>query len=153
MCADLALQSNTVLLLDHGTDMFIWEGLDVAVVPEAHDAALAGAQQLAAQLAAGRFPAPHVRVFKEASSMARFMSARLIPMHHDATELQDEAFPKLRALPPAVREHLRSKLAVTDAPSYWEWMARRKCRPPARDVSGLMAAMSVSAPPQVTMGR
>jgi len=96
--ADLALRSADALFLDHGTAMFCWVGHTLAAQPELaaevrHEAAAFGER-----LARGRFPVPPLRVFNEGSSAARFMVARLVPLHRDAPHEQDARFPPVRLL-------------------------------------------------------
>ena len=58
---DLALQSNSVLLLDHHTEILIWQGREVG---EQEDRLLSVANDLAIQRAENRFPRPYIMQFK-----------------------------------------------------------------------------------------
>ncbi|KAH9313115.1 hypothetical protein KI387_028150 [Taxus chinensis] len=80
---DLAMQSDTAVVLDHGTDVFIWLGADLAVQEGRSASALAACRTLAEELTEQRFPAPRILSFKEGSSQARYFVSRLIPAHKD----------------------------------------------------------------------
>jgi protein transport protein SEC23 len=127
---DLALQSNAVIVLDHGTDFFIWTGLDIA----ADEAQSAGSQAacltLAHELTEQRFPAPRLLAFKEGSSQARYLKARLIPAHKDPPYEQDARFPQLRSLSVEQRARLKNSFVQTDESSFCEWMRSLKLVPP-----------------------
>ena len=90
---DLVLQSNMILYLDHHTDIFIWSGKDM--MGNEYDALRQRCVQLANTFAIGRFPNPQLMSFYEGSSMARWLSCRLIPSHKDAREQQLKSFPLL----------------------------------------------------------
>ncbi|KAG0623865.1 hypothetical protein M758_3G207500 [Ceratodon purpureus] len=80
---DVGMQSDSVIVLDHGTDVFIWTGLRVAADEAKNAEAQAACRTLAQELTEQRFPAPRMLSFKEASSQARYLQARLIPAHKD----------------------------------------------------------------------
>uniref|UniRef100_A0A1D1YAJ9 Protein transport protein SEC23 n=1 Tax=Anthurium amnicola TaxID=1678845 RepID=A0A1D1YAJ9_9ARAE len=80
---DLAMQSNAAVVLDHGTDVFIWLGAELAAQEGKSAAALAACRTLAEELTEQRFPAPRILAFKEGSSQARYFVSRLIPAHRD----------------------------------------------------------------------
>ncbi|KAH9310868.1 hypothetical protein KI387_025903 [Taxus chinensis] len=61
---DLAMQSDAAVVLDHGTDVFIWLGADLAVQKGKNAAALSACRTLAKELTEQRFPAPCILSFK-----------------------------------------------------------------------------------------
>ncbi|KAL6527584.1 Protein transport protein Sec23A [Orobanche minor] len=80
---DLAMQSDVAVVLDHGTDVFIWLGAELAAQEGKSASALAACRTLAEELSELRFPAPRILAFKEGSSQARYFVSRLIPAHKD----------------------------------------------------------------------
>ena len=120
--ADLALRSVHALVLDHGTDVFVWIGHGVAADEERLAAARGAAAGHAATVAAGRFPVPRVRMFREGSSQARYMVSRLMPLHRDAPHEQDAMFPPVRSLSPNERKALMESFLPTDDFSFFGWM-------------------------------
>ncbi|EPS62978.1 hypothetical protein M569_11809, partial [Genlisea aurea] len=61
---DLAMQSDAALVLDHGTDVFVWLGGGLAADRGKSAAALAACRTLAEELTEVRFPAPRILAFK-----------------------------------------------------------------------------------------
>lgn len=123
---DVAMQSDAVIVLDHGIDVFIWTGLRV-VADEARNAeAQAACHILAQELTEQRFPAPRMLSFKEASSQARYLQSRLIPAHKDPPYEQEARFPQLRVLTVEQRARLKSSFVPTDDLSFCEWMRSLK---------------------------
>ncbi|KAJ9696836.1 hypothetical protein PVL29_008843 [Vitis rotundifolia] len=61
---DLAMQSDAAVVLDHGTDVFIWLGAELAADEGKSAAALAACRTLAEELTESRFPAPRILAFK-----------------------------------------------------------------------------------------
>ena len=120
--ADLALRSVDALVLDHGTDIFVWVGHGVSADEERLAAARGAAAGHAATVAAGRFPVPRVRMFREGSSQARYMVSRLMPLHRDAPHEQDAMFPPVRSLSPNERKALMESFLPTDDFSFFGWM-------------------------------
>ncbi|GJN05384.1 hypothetical protein PR202_ga23005 [Eleusine coracana subsp. coracana] len=133
---DLAMQSNAAVVLDHGTDIFIWLGAELAVQEGQSAAALAACRTLAEELSEQRFPAPRILSFKEGSSQARYFVSRLIPAHKDPTYeqsfclFQESRFPQLRTLTPEQRVRLKSSFINFDDHSFCEWMRSLKLVPP-----------------------
>ncbi|GAV76480.1 zf-Sec23_Sec24 domain-containing protein/Sec23_trunk domain-containing protein/Sec23_helical domain-containing protein/Sec23_BS domain-containing protein [Cephalotus follicularis] len=127
---DLAMQSNTAVVLDHGTDVFIWLGADLAADEGKSAAALAACRTLAEELTELRFPAPRILAFKEGSSQARYFVSRLIPAHKDPPYEQEARFPQLRSLTAEQRTKLKSSFLHFDDPSFCEWMQSLKVVPP-----------------------
>ncbi|GAQ89659.1 Vesicle coat complex COPII [Klebsormidium nitens] len=125
--ASLALQPDHVLLLDHGTHVFIWQGSETG--GPAQEAAAAACSSLAAELAEQRFPAPRILAFQEGSSPARYLVARLIPGHKDAPYEQETRFPQIKQLSAEARASLRNKLLATDDLSFCEWMRQLRVVP------------------------
>ncbi|KAK8954523.1 hypothetical protein KSP39_PZI002816 [Platanthera zijinensis] len=80
---DLTMQSNAAVVLDHGTDIFIWMGNELTAEEGKSASALAACRTLAEELSEQRFPAPRILSFKEGSSQARYIVSRLIPAHKD----------------------------------------------------------------------
>uniref|UniRef100_A0A803N8G5 Protein transport protein SEC23 n=1 Tax=Chenopodium quinoa TaxID=63459 RepID=A0A803N8G5_CHEQI len=80
---DLSMQSDTAVVLDHGTDIFIWLGAELSAQEINCAAALAACRTLAEELSESRFPAPRILAFKEGTSQARYFVSRLIPAHKD----------------------------------------------------------------------
>ncbi|GBG67818.1 hypothetical protein CBR_g939 [Chara braunii] len=127
---NLALQSEVSLVLDHGTDVFIWMGLDVLADEAKSAGALAACKTLALEAVENRFPLPRIVVCKEADSKARYLLARLVPAHKDSPFEQDAWFPKLRTLQPEQRAKLKTKFFHTDDPSFFEYLKSLKLMPP-----------------------
>lgn len=126
---DLAMQSDAAVVLDHGTDVFIWMGSDLAADETLSAAALAACRTLVEELTEQRFPAPRVLSFKEGTSQARYLQARLIPAHKDPPYEQEARFPQLRTLKPEQRAKLKSKFYHVDDLSFCEWMRTLKLVP------------------------
>ncbi|XP_028770983.1 protein transport protein sec23-1 [Neltuma alba] len=127
---DLAMQSDAAVVLDHGTDVFIWLGAELAADEGRSAAALAACRTLAEELTELRFPAPRILAFKEGSSQARYFVSRLIPAHKDPPYEQEARFPQLRSLTPEQRTKLKSSFLHFDDPSFCEWMRSLKVVPP-----------------------
>lgn len=127
---DLAMQSNVAVVLDHGTDVFIWLGAELAIQEGPSAAALAACRTLAEELTEHRFPAPRILSFKEGSSQARYFVSRLIPAHKDPPYEQEAWFPQLKSLTPEQRTRLKSSFLHFDDYSFIEWMRSLKLVPP-----------------------
>lgn len=127
---DLAMQSYAAVVLDHGTDVFIWLGAELAAQEGKSAAALAACRTLAEELTENRFPAPRILAFKEGSSQARYFVSRLIPAHKDPPYEQEARFPQLRTLTPEQRMKLKSSFLHFDDYSFCEWMRSLKLVPP-----------------------
>uniref|UniRef100_A0A5B7A2S4 Protein transport protein SEC23 n=1 Tax=Davidia involucrata TaxID=16924 RepID=A0A5B7A2S4_DAVIN len=127
---DLAMQSDTAVVLDHGTDVFIWLGAELAAQEGKSAAALAACRTLAEELTEMRFPAPRILAFKEGSSQARYFVSRLIPAHKDPPYEQEARFPQLRTLSIEQRTKLKSSFLHFDDPSFCEWMRSLRVLPP-----------------------
>ncbi|KAE9615909.1 hypothetical protein Lal_00017454 [Lupinus albus] len=127
---DLAMQSDAAVVLDHGTDVFIWLGAEVAADEGRSAAALAACRTLAEELTEFRFPAPRILAFKEGSSQARYFVSRLIPAHKDPPYEQEARFPQLRSLTQEKRTKLKSSFVHFDDPSFCEWMRSLRVVPP-----------------------
>ncbi|KAL8522679.1 hypothetical protein ACS0TY_012860 [Phlomoides rotata] len=127
---DLAMQSDAAVVLDHGTDVFIWLGAELAAQEGKSAAALAACRTLAEELTELRFPAPRILAFKEGSSQARYFVSRLIPAHKDPPYEQEARFPQLRTLSADQRTKLKSSFLHFDDPSFCEWMRNLKVLPP-----------------------
>ncbi|MQL71848.1 hypothetical protein Taro_004159 [Colocasia esculenta] len=133
---DLAMQSNAAVVLDHGTDVFIWLvtelalGAELAAQEGQSAAALAACRTLAEELTEQRFPAPRILAFKEGSSQARYFVSRLIPAHRDPPYEQEARFPQLLSLTPEQRTKLKSSFVHFDDLSFCEWMRSLTLVPP-----------------------
>lgn len=127
---DLAMQSDAAVVLDHGTDVFIWLGAELAADEGRSAAALAACRTLAEELTEYRFPAPRILAFKEGSSQARYFVSRLIPAHKDPPYEQEARFPQLRSLTSEQRTKLKASFVHFDDPSFCEWMRSLKVVPP-----------------------
>ncbi|KAK1434291.1 hypothetical protein QVD17_00027 [Tagetes erecta] len=127
---DLAMQSDAAVVLDHGTDVFIWLGAELAAQEGRSAAALAACRTLAEELTETRFPAPRILAFKEGSSQARYFMSRLIPAHKDPPYEQEARFPQLRTLSAEQRTKLKSSFIHFDEPSFCEWMRSLKVLAP-----------------------
>ncbi|XP_057964177.1 protein transport protein SEC23 A [Malania oleifera] len=127
---DLAMQSDAAVVLDHGTDVFIWLGAELAAQEGRSAAALAACRTLAEELTELRFPAPRILSFKEGSSQARYFVSRMIPAHKDPPYEQEARFPQLRSLTTEQRTRLKSSFLHFDDPSFCEWMRSLKVVPP-----------------------
>lgn len=127
---DLAMQSDAAVVLDHGTDVFIWLGAELAADEGRSASALAACRTLAEEITELRFPAPRILAFKEGSSQARYFVSRLIPAHKDPPYEQEARFPQLRSLTTEQRMKLKSNFLHFDDPSFCEWMRSLKSVPP-----------------------
>ncbi|KAJ6404516.1 hypothetical protein OIU84_012652 [Salix udensis] len=127
---DLAMQSDTAVVLDHGTDVFIWLGAELAADEGRSAAALAACRTLAEEITELRFPAPRILAFKEGSSQARYFVSRLIPAHKDPPYEQEARFPQLKSLTIEQRMKLKTSFIHFDDPSFCEWMRSLKVVPP-----------------------
>ncbi|KAA8542987.1 hypothetical protein F0562_021518 [Nyssa sinensis] len=127
---DLAMQSDAAVVLDHGTDVFMWLGAELAAQEGRSAAALAPCRTLAEELTEMRFPAPRILAFKEGSSPARYFVSRLIPAHKDPPYEQEARFHQLRTLTVEQRTKLKSSFLHFDDPSFCEWMRSLKVLPP-----------------------
>ncbi|KAK2649839.1 hypothetical protein Ddye_017328 [Dipteronia dyeriana] len=127
---DLAMQSDTAVVLDHGTDVFIWLGAELAADEGRSASALAACRTLAEELTEFRFPAPRILAFKEGSSQARYFVSRLIPAHKDPPYEQEARFPQLRTLTTEQRTKLKSSFIFFDDPSFCEWIRSLRVVPP-----------------------
>ncbi|XP_039847425.1 protein transport protein SEC23-like [Panicum virgatum] len=127
---DLVMQSNAAVVLDHGTDIFIWLGAELAAQEGQSAATLAACRTLAEELSEQRFPAPRILSFKQGSSQARYFVSRLIPAHKDPTYEQESRFPQLWTLTPEQRARLKSSFIHFDDHSFCEWMRSLKLVPP-----------------------
>ncbi|XP_071697680.1 protein transport protein SEC23 A-like isoform X1 [Rutidosis leptorrhynchoides] len=123
---DLVMQSDAAVVLDHGTDVFIWLGAELAAQDGRSASALAACRTLAEELTEMRFPAPRILAFKEGSSQARYFVSRLIPAHKDPPYEQEARFPQLRTLSGEQRTKLKSSFIHFDEPSFSEWMRSLK---------------------------
>lgn len=105
-----------VLVLDNGTQVFVWIGRNVdaaAVAPKY--------TELINAISERRFPMPEVRVAAEGTGDARYIAARLVPAHRDSDTEQEAMMPSLKSLPSATREALRSNLLPSEEPSMLQW--------------------------------
>lgn len=127
---DLAMQSDAAVVLDHGTDVFIWLGAELDAQDGKGAAVLAACRTLAEELTEMRFPAPRILAFKEGSSQARYFVSRLIPAHRDPPYEQEARFPQLRTLTAEQRTKLKSSFLHFDDPSFCEWMRSLRVSPP-----------------------
>ncbi|KAG8379633.1 hypothetical protein BUALT_Bualt07G0109200 [Buddleja alternifolia] len=123
---DLVMQSDAAVVLDHGTDVFIWLGAELAAQDGKSAATLAACRTLAEELTEMRFPAPRILAFKEGSSQARYFVSRLIPAHKDPPYEQEARFPQLQTLTADQRTKLKSSFIHFDDPSFCEWMRNLK---------------------------
>lgn len=128
---DLALQTDATIVLDHGTDIFIWMGSEVSKDESRSAAVLAACRTLAHELSEHRFPAPRTVAFKEGSSLARYMQSRLIPGHKDPPYEQEIRFPQLQSLTSEQRLKLSQSVIHTDDLSFFEYMRKLKLVPPS----------------------
>jgi len=140
------LDSKRVLLLDHGTDIFTWIGMEVT--PDVEAVALTARDSLIAKLSAYRFPTPRVLTFREATSASRYMMSRLAPLHKDAAVDQDISYPPLALLQPQERQALVSKFLFTDDPSFNEWMLSLPVLPTRPDSYSMFMAKSADVAAQ-----
>jgi hypothetical protein len=118
----LCMQSDSLLVFDQYYDIFIWVGLQLAQDP----ATLTALQELASQrvqsLAEPRFPYPHLLTFRESTSMARWLSARLAPAHLDPWNLATRTNPQLLTLNDAARKALLQKFHPSDDLCVSAWL-------------------------------
>jgi hypothetical protein len=116
----LALQSDAVLLIDCGTEIFVWSGADTD--GSSGDARRGRAALLAADAAATRHPLASVTCVSERDSMARLVVARLEPLHHDGPAVQLARFPSLASLASEdERRALSAKFVKSDILSFHQW--------------------------------
>ncbi|KAK2970213.1 hypothetical protein RJ640_021649 [Escallonia rubra] len=150
---DLAMQSDAAVVLDHGTDVFIWLGAELATQEGQSAAALAACRTLAEELTEERFPAPRILAFKVIPFKAFFnflqmrgalrpdTSFRILYQHSKilfcwhfkifvVCTLQEARFPQLRTLTTEQRTKLKCSFIQFDDPSFCEWMRSLKVLPP-----------------------
>jgi len=84
----LSMQSERVLFMDAGTEIFVWHGIG-----DYDKGALLTATRAAQAMSCERLPAAEVMSLKEHSSMARWLLARVIPAHKDPAAVQREQNP------------------------------------------------------------
>ncbi|KAK9807565.1 hypothetical protein WJX72_002839 [[Myrmecia] bisecta] len=136
---NLALTSGTAAVLDNGTHIFIWIGHQLALGgrPEGNgDAwtrsrAEAACERCAARLSVGRFPVPEVRTALEGSGDARYIAARLIPIHRDSLPEQEQQLAGLSQQPQANRLAAQAAMLPTDELSLYEWCRKYDVEPGA----------------------
>ena len=112
------MRSTNVLLLDHHTEILIWEG---NLVGEKREQWLSTAQSLAAEKSANRFPRPYIMQFKERSSMARWLLCRLIPSHKDPKSRQSTNFPDINSMSELEYQSMMSAFHDTDDLSFLQY--------------------------------
>jgi len=136
---DAAMTSGSLLVLDHGTQVFVWIGaeLDAAAAEPAYTA-------LVQQLSAARFPVPEVVVAREGSGDARYVAARLVPALRDGAAEQEAMLPELRGLAPGARMALQQRGTPMEEPSLLQWCRHYFVHPaltePAHIFSSVAAA-------------
>ncbi|XP_002968157.2 protein transport protein SEC23 [Selaginella moellendorffii] len=123
---NLAMQSQTALILDHGTDVHIWLGHELCQDEKRNVVAFSACKEFVREITETRFPVPRMLTFKEGSSQARYLQARLIPAHDDPPYEQESRFPQLRELTQEQRARLKVKFVKTDEPSLTVWMKSLK---------------------------
>ncbi|KAK9040751.1 hypothetical protein V6N11_015891 [Hibiscus sabdariffa] len=85
---DLVIQSDTAIVLDHGTNVFIWM-LNLQLMKQGVLQLWQLVEHLAAELTELRFLGPWILAFKEGSSQARYFVSRLISAHKDPPYRQE----------------------------------------------------------------
>ena len=110
---DLTTRSQSILVADYFTQLFLWSGEDVSG-PE-YDSVRERAKEFLVDRAAGRFPMPQLHVLSEGDSMSRRFTAILAPAHGDPLEHQLTHFPALASLSNDERARLISKFKFYDA--------------------------------------
>ena len=96
--ADVLLDPTALLVADSGSELTTWLGAALAADEAASASARVAAAAFMTTQAWGRFPVPLQRVVTEGSSGARYLLARLAPMHKDAQAVAEAQHPVLRRL-------------------------------------------------------
>ena len=122
----LALDSDSVLLMDCGTHLLLWIGASV----QESDEALQAAAKRARVIETSRFPVPLVIMSREGTSSSRYMLARLIPIHQDSREEQVTQLPVLGGMSAGDIDIIQSRLLMTDVPSLFQWLRRSSIQVP-----------------------
>ena len=117
----LALQSNRIVLLDHGTDIFVWYGKHIAE-DAASQALRRASSEHARDIALSRRPASRVTTLNEGDPNARGIIARLLPTHRDPPAVQEATSPVLNELDAGGRAELRAKFMRTSERSFAEYV-------------------------------
>jgi len=105
--------------LDHHTHVMVWSGTEVSG-PQ-FDLFRDACIQKTAYSTQLRLPAPQILNFKEGSSSARWLQARLIPSHKDSLKQQQQSFPQIGFLSDEQRIKLMDKFPPTDQPSFHQF--------------------------------
>lgn len=124
-CEDVAMLSDWVLLLDGYTDLFIWSGRRTAakgneIGEKQREKCRAMVNEIITKQE--RFPHPFVLEVKEGSSLARWFTCKLSPLHKDPVSFQEQCFPLLKTLPEQLRKDHLGKFIHTDDMSYTEYI-------------------------------
>jgi len=134
---DAAMTPGSLLMLDHGAQMFVWIGSQV------DSAAAAPAYTTFIQrMAAKRFPVPEVIVAREGSGDARYMAARLVPLLKDGEAEQEAMMPELRELSPEARMALQQTAFPMDEPSMLQWCRHYFVHPALTEPSHIFCSMA-----------
>jgi hypothetical protein len=105
-------------------------GEDAGAVADPRDATSHGPAWLpqleaeAWELAFERTPPASLVCVREGESMARWVLARLEPLHNDPAETQQEALPELATMAADERAALSARFHPTDDLSFRQWCAR-----------------------------
>jgi hypothetical protein len=141
---DLALDSNTAVVLDCGTQLCLWLGGNVDIgdlsAPELVNAAsstkpgtsmppvIQTCLTLVQDCASGRFPVPELKVCREGTGDERYVVSRLSPVSQDPQSAIFAQLPHLvRSMDDdpeyttAMLTHIARRLPPTDDPSFIKW--------------------------------
>jgi len=129
-CVDLALLPTSVLVLDHGTHIYVWLGSSAEAAPHAPLLREAG-MRLVEVLRRDRYPLPEVRVTHQGHGDSRYVLSRLSPAHRDPEHTHPAQWPPLGDAATEARRALVRQIPPSDLPSFAEWCARQGAAFPA----------------------
>eukprot|EP01029_Cantina_marsupialis_P018678 TRINITY_DN42_c5_g1_i3.p1 TRINITY_DN42_c5_g1~~TRINITY_DN42_c5_g1_i3.p1 ORF type:complete len:208 (-),score=67.69 TRINITY_DN42_c5_g1_i3:308-931(-) len=115
----LSLFSDSILILDHCTHVYIWSGHFVK--GNEFDGLRAACVRFVHKLTHNRFPAPVIISFNENSSAARSLLCRLIPAHKDPIKSHIRSHPRLLEMKPSDQLKHAEKFMVTNDPSFLDY--------------------------------
>jgi len=134
---DLAMTPGATLVLDSGTQVFVWLGAKVS--PEAVEQLY---RDFIIRLTAGRFPMPEVNIAQEGSGDARYVASRLVPLHRDTVEEQNAILPGLRSLTAAQRYAMQAGAPPAEDPSLLQWCRHYYVHPALSEPQRMFASLA-----------
>ncbi|CAD7703524.1 unnamed protein product [Ostreobium quekettii] len=144
---DIALRSDTAVLLDHGAQIFVWVGREVAResgegLSDEATSMVETCERKAVELSKGRCPIPELQVVVEGHPKMRHVLVTVVPAHKDA-----DIDRKLQFSRPVLGSELNWKYAMAGSPmesepSFYQWCRNASVEPPRQDLSWPMPRLS-----------